>query len=615
MHYHDFILQIGEVSSDGSRYTVHVDSPAGQGEGIFRLPLGPSPGPVWAPRPRAEARNLTSPQAVSAAPLPSPQEAGKQLFEALFTGEVRQLFDQSWGRVESTPEEGLRLQLRFNPRQESSSRLAELPWELLYRPDTQQFLGFSRRTPISRHLAVPQGTQPLVLPVLLRVLGVMANPAGTQPLHLDREREALEDALEGARGVEVEFQRVTTAAGLRRALLHEEYHVVHFMGHGEFAPGRGDGWLLFEDESGRPDQVPGRHLADELRDCPSLRLVLLNACSTGCWTALGGNPFAGVATALVLAGVPAVVAMRAPISNRAAVTFSSELYRHLAHGDPLDAAVAEGRLAVQRQDRESDEWSIPVLFLRQPALAAARSPASEHHREPAGQSPRPGAGGRSVHPEAVSEGKAPGRSGRLIAGGILAVLFAVALAVGLALGPNGWPFGSEEKSPGEPVPSQETSAEEDGQAGPRPTLPAPPPIDVASLQKPPYRDDEVQIYLRLPVSSTVATSTWRAQMERSAGRELSSLGLHLTGATNAAWLVILDFKPPEVAPGGPSDPGNHVCTVRADYKLIHERHQKGQLRTWSETVSQLTAARACEAAVQRFAERVGQDVLAAYLDG
>ncbi len=67
-----------------------------------------------------------------------------------------------------------------------------------------------------------------------------------------------------------------------------------------------------------------------------------------------------------LGGVPAVVAMQRPISDRAAIGFSTAFYRHLARGDSLDIALTEGRQAIHSVRSDTCEWATPVLFLRLP---------------------------------------------------------------------------------------------------------------------------------------------------------------------------------------------------------------------------------------------------------
>jgi hypothetical protein len=74
-----------------------------------------------------------------------------------------------------------------------------------------------------------------------------------------------------------------------------------------------------------------------------------------------------MASALLLAGVPSVLAMQFSVSDQAAIAFSAELYAQLAERVPLEAALAEARLALLRLDETSSEWATPVLFTRVPS--------------------------------------------------------------------------------------------------------------------------------------------------------------------------------------------------------------------------------------------------------
>jgi hypothetical protein len=56
--------------------------------------------------------------------------------------------------------------------------------------------------------------------------------------------------------------------------------------------------------------------------------------------------------------------MQFPVRDDAAIAFSAEVYRQLAEGEPIETAVAEGRLAIRRCLPETMEWGTPVLFLR-----------------------------------------------------------------------------------------------------------------------------------------------------------------------------------------------------------------------------------------------------------
>src|SRR5262249_3418089 len=58
-----------------------------------------------------------------------------------------------------------------------------------------------------------------------------------------------------------------------------------------------------------------------------------------------------------------VIGMQFEITDRAARLFASEFYTMIAEGKPVDAAVAEARLAIYA-DQNDVEWATPVLFLR-----------------------------------------------------------------------------------------------------------------------------------------------------------------------------------------------------------------------------------------------------------
>jgi len=292
----------------------------------------------------------------------SHRQAGEALFRALLSGRVRSLFDQSLGMLGDDC--GLRIKLKLDPSATGLSSIDGIPWELLYRGDTDDFLGLSRRSPILRYLDVPRPVRPIPLPKPLRILAVLSSPRGLEPLDLEQEIENL-GKIRGP-GIQLEILRHPSMGTVRNALLQDVFHVVHYMGHGGLDPETGEGLLYFETPDGLPEAARGADLATKLKDFPSLGLVFLNACETARRAGDGQNPFAGVATALVFGGVPAVLAMQQAISDRAAIELGSTFYQRLAAGDPVDAALTEGRQAIHSSEAESMEWAIPILFLRVP---------------------------------------------------------------------------------------------------------------------------------------------------------------------------------------------------------------------------------------------------------
>ena len=353
MEYKDFEIAI--LPPQEGRFPVRVRSPAGDDQGVFSLPFS-----------QEELAQLQADLGRLAACGPGQEglleSLGGRLFEALFSGQVRSLFDASLGMIRSQPNVGLRVKLCMDPEESPEvARLAGLPWEYLYRHDTHEFLSLSVRTPLVRYLEVPRPAEPLPLEQPLRILFVLASPQDQPPLRVEEEKESINRALEQQRQAgKIEFEFVEgpdTATQLRRKLEGQACHVVHFMGHGDFDPQSGKGQLCFEDEEGSTALFSADKLMTLLRDSPTVRLVFLNACRTAM----------GIAPALVLGGVTAVIAMQFPISDEAARAFSKELYTQLARGRPVDEAVSGARKAVEaRPGTEGQEWGTPVLLMRAP---------------------------------------------------------------------------------------------------------------------------------------------------------------------------------------------------------------------------------------------------------
>lgn len=366
MRYESFSLRI-EPGADGS-YIVYAQSPQGEGQGTFEIPRIAAPLRADAGdrfRRMGPIRHLLGDHPI--APEAPDVDAGKELFQALFKDEVASLFHGSLGSLRER--QGLRIDIALAPRNPEAAPLLELPWELLCRPETEDFLCLSRQTPVVRSLeAHRERRQAVARPRRLRILAVAANPADGPALAVDEERAHLEAAWKGQeKDVEIVFLRRGAVEAIRQALLAKPFHILHFMGHGDFDAESGQGMLLFEREDGTAHPFEGRRLARLLHDFSSLRLVVLNACHTAeAAGAQGANPFTGVASALVMGGVPAVVAMSGPVPDLAAVAFSRTLYHRLAAGDSIEAAVTEGRLAIQRAEPEEGAWAIPTLFLRSP---------------------------------------------------------------------------------------------------------------------------------------------------------------------------------------------------------------------------------------------------------
>ena len=349
----------------GGAYAVRVESSeAGQGHSTLKLPftLRDLAGAVFGVAQTARALSSHTQDEVgrsAAADSRSATDFGVELFEALFQGEARDLLAATDSRAQSSFDTGVRIRLSMDLQGAGMAEVASLPWELMCRRG-QRALALSTQTPLVRSLDAPRPTEPRPFRAPLRILALMSKPSGTAALNLNEERARIEQNWARLPGVQVDFVRPVQAELLNK-LAEREYHVIHYMGHGDFNADAG-GMLLLEREDGSPDRVTGDVFAMSLADQP-LRLVFLNACKTGTTSVRSGvHPFAGVATALIRERVPAVVAMQFPISDQAAIAFAQTFYQRIAQGFPVDAAVAEGRKVLYSSKQA--EWATPVLYLR-----------------------------------------------------------------------------------------------------------------------------------------------------------------------------------------------------------------------------------------------------------
>ncbi|WP_310496981.1 CHAT domain-containing protein [Sandarakinorhabdus sp.] len=304
-------------------------------------------------------RGVGTAQPRDAGPAKTATEYGVELFDALFQGKTRDVFMATSEEARRQNVLGVRIRMTFDLSNPAIAEVAALPWELM-RPSDGLPLVVSTEVALVRSLDVAgsNAKRPLVKP--LRILLIQSNPTGTGVLNLGAERAMLQKSWTDMKEFMVD-EVEPVAAKIRDKLSGSDYHVVHYMGHGDFEAERG-GMLLLEREDGGPHKVSAATFANWLRAEP-LRLVFLNACETGTTPAVAGpHPFAGVATALIQGGVPAVIAMQFPISDAAAIEFSRTFYLQIARGAPVDAAVAEGRNALF--DDDSTEWATPVLYLR-----------------------------------------------------------------------------------------------------------------------------------------------------------------------------------------------------------------------------------------------------------
>ncbi|HVK44534.1 MAG TPA: CHAT domain-containing protein, partial [Micropruina sp.] len=356
LDYLDFDLEVEATPTPGVFNVSVLDSPRGEASGQMTFPFGADALEnviLKLGRTRSGVRAIGSPTQDVA------KKFGSSLYDALFGGEVGTCFRRSLDEADARGK-GLRVRLRLG----NAPQLADVPWEYLYPSGLRQFLVLSTKTPVVRYLEQPRSVTPLQITPPLQVLVVVSSPTNLATLDVGAEVSKINGALaELERNGQVQVTVIgnATLAELRRTLRVGTFHVLHFIGHGGFDNTSAEGMLAFEDDNHLAHLVSGSTLATMIHDHSTLRLVLLNACEGARQSP--ADPLGGVAQALVVQGIPAVVAMQFEITDEAATVFSTEFYSALADGYPIDAALAEARVAVFSDDNDV-EWGTPVLYLR-----------------------------------------------------------------------------------------------------------------------------------------------------------------------------------------------------------------------------------------------------------
>lgn len=169
----------------------------------------------------------------------------------------------------------------------------------------------------------------------MRVLLIVADPLDSdlQPLNTREEWLSMARAINFQQLGVIIHQIPPTLHHLRQALIntHNQYEVVHFIGHGSPMG------LYLENEMCCEDFVSATDLVAALVEA-DIRLVVLNVCESEL-----------PAQELVDAGVPTVIATNASIPDNYAITLAKEVYGALAAGRSVGEAVSLAQIVLQRE--------------------------------------------------------------------------------------------------------------------------------------------------------------------------------------------------------------------------------------------------------------------------
>lgn len=241
----------------------------------------------------------------------------------------------------------------------------ETPWELLYDPQSNQFVSCTHDCVVVRSPCYENSTnlppsccaesikQIEVEDLPVRILAVSASPPRYSSVHPDLELEALQERLHLLPSYAVNFSPEPRVPWEKFGTLLQTHkpHILHLVAHGN------EQGIFFED--GR--NIDYGTFLRQLRAIQSLRIIILSGCNSKyllrCKSLLNTQP-----SILSKKNIWALLVTGTVISSAASLSFVKFLYTSLATHNSLTYAVGCARNSLAGSNTpESLQWSIPML--------------------------------------------------------------------------------------------------------------------------------------------------------------------------------------------------------------------------------------------------------------
>lgn len=181
---------------------------------------------------------------------------------------------------------------------------------------------------------------------VIKILFLAANPVGTERLRLDKEVNAIDNALRLAefRMFDIKQHWAVSISELQGYLLRHQPNIVHFSGHGT-----AQSEIILEDSHGQSKPVPTKALSklfSILKD--DIQCVVLNACYT--------EPQAKA----IAEHIDCVIGMSKAIGDTAAISFAASFYQALGFGRDMQTAFDLGCLQIDMESLGDED--VPTLL-------------------------------------------------------------------------------------------------------------------------------------------------------------------------------------------------------------------------------------------------------------
>ena len=250
--------------------------------------------------------------------------------------------------------------------------ILNLPWQL---PVSDLPYCYLTKSSALKGGLLPHPAQPHPLKILVMIAAPEGHDAGA-PLNYEEEETRILQAFEPLfqlGQVEIDFTDNGSLQNLEEKLRQNQYHILHFSGHGVYDEKTHQGYLQLEEpDTFRPQLVTATQFAQvvNINDGRPPALIFLSSCQTAQGNAEKG--MRGVADELVAIHVPAVIAMSFSVIDFFATQFASRLYEKLASKNHLLESFQNAIEFIKQsefeylqqtgQKTEPGQWLIPQLY-------------------------------------------------------------------------------------------------------------------------------------------------------------------------------------------------------------------------------------------------------------
>ena len=195
---------------------------------------------------------------------------GSSLYRSIFPGKIGSKFDHLIDGLGEN--EGIRILLNF---EQAHTEYPGYPWEYLYDPRKGEYLACYPNVSLSRWIALDQPYQPLQVAFPLRMLLILSHPPGGDVWLkiFDQALQSLQERIDREVLIDPSFET------LQNVVANNAFHLIHYLGHGEFDQDSGS--LIFTSDDGESEPIHEEDVAAAFLASQTVRMVCLTACESG----------------------------------------------------------------------------------------------------------------------------------------------------------------------------------------------------------------------------------------------------------------------------------------------------------------------------------------------